>query len=399
MDPKDIRQEWFDKDYYQVLSVPKNASEAEIKKAYRKLARESHPDANRGDASAEERFKEISAAYVVLGDPVKRKNYDQVRDMVASGYGRGGFGGAGRGPGGGVYTSGPGGQRVRVEGFPEGFDAGDLGDLGDLFGGLFGGSGGPTRRGRRREPSRGADLQTEVTLSFEEAMAGTTVPIQIRGPAPCPVCGGSGAEPGTSPIVCPECGGTGSIAVNQGMFSVARTCPRCSGSGRVIEHPCHECHGTGTVQQTRRFSVRIPAGVRDGARIKVSGRGEGGEPGALPGDLYVVVHVRPHDRFGRQGSDLTLEVPVTYPELALGSHVKVPTLNGAVTLKVPPGTQSGKTFRLRGKGAPRPKGGHGDLLATVKVDVPKKLSREQRELLEQLKDTSESPRDDAGAKG
>jgi molecular chaperone DnaJ len=397
VDPKDIRQEWFDKDYYQVLGVPKNATEAEIKKAYRKLAQKHHPDANRSDPAAEERFKEISAAYDVLGDPEKRTNYDQVREMVASGFGRGGFGGprgGAGGPGGYTYTTGPGGQRVRVEGFPEGFD---VGDLGDLFGGLFGGAGGG-RRGRRREPARGADLQTEVTLSFDEAMQGTTVPIQIKGPAPCPVCGGSGAEPGTSPTVCPECGGTGAVAVNQGMFSVSRTCPRCSGSGRLIEHPCHGCHGSGTVRRTRRFSVKIPAGVRDGQRIKVGGRGEGGEPGATAGDLYVVVHVRPHPVFGRKGSDLTVDLPVTYPELALGAQVEVPTLNGPVTLKVPAGTASGKTFRVRGKGAPKPRGGQGDLLVTVNVDVPKRLTREQKELLERLGEAQASPRTDLGAK-
>jgi len=390
VDSKDIRQEWFDKDYYQVLGVPKNASESEIKKAYRRLARENHPDANRGEASAEERFKEVSAAYDVLGDPEKRKNYDQVRDMVASGFGRGGFGGR-RGTG--SYTTGSGGRRVRVEGFPEGFEVGDLGDLGDLFGGLFGGGG---RRGRHRQPARGADLQTEVTLSFEEAMEGTTVPIQIKGPAPCPVCGGSGAEPGTSPTVCPECGGSGTIAVNQGMFSVSRTCPTCSGAGTVIEHPCIRCHGSGTVRRMRRFSVRIPAGVRGGARIKVGGRCTGGEPGAPAGDLYVVVHIRPHRVFGRKGADLTVEVPVTYSELALGAQVDVPTLNGPVTLKVPAGTESGKTFRVRGKGAPKPKGGQGDLLVTVKVDVPKKLSPEQKELLEQLRGTESSPRSSIG---
>ena len=312
MDPKDIRQEWFDKDYYQVLGVPKNATEAEIKKAYRKLAQKHHPDANRGDPSAEERFKEISAAYDVLGDPGEaqelrsgaRHGRLRLRPRGLRRRARG----SRRRTGGYASTTGPGGQRVRVEGFPEGFE---VGDIGDLFGGLFGGAGG--RRGRRREPARGADLQTEVTLSFDEAMQGTTVPIQIKGPAPCPVCGGTGAEPGTSPTVCPECGGTGAVAVNQGMFSVSRTCPRCSGSGQVIEHPCHECHGTGTVRRTRRFSVKIPAGVRDGQRIKVGGRGEGGEPGAPAGDLYVVVHVRPHPVFGRKGSDLTLELPVTYP--------------------------------------------------------------------------------------
>src|SRR5438874_9433261 len=276
----DIRREWFEKDYYQVLGVPKNASQAEIKKAYRKLAQRYHPDANPGNKEAEERFKEISAANDVLADTEKRKQYDQVREMAASGGG-GGF------PGGGTWTTGPGGQRVRVEGFPFGAEGGfEVGDLGDLFGGLFGGRG--RGQSRRRQATRGADLETEVRLSFDEAMAGTTVPLRIQGPAPCPVCGGSGAEPGTQPIMCPQCGGTGEVAQDQGPFSMSRPCPRCHGRGAIIEHPCHECHGSGTVQRTRQFSVRIPPGVKDGARIKVSGRGEASGGRGPSGDLYVV---------------------------------------------------------------------------------------------------------------
>src|SRR5438132_9213614 len=250
----EVRREWFEKDYYQVLGVPKNASQADIKKAYRKLAQKFHPDANPGDKRAEERFKEISAAYDVIGDSEKRKQYDQVREMAASGFGP--FGpsaqaGAGR----------PGGGRVRVEGFPygEGFAAEDLGDLGDLFGGLFGGRGSRAREARQaRQVRRGADLETEARITFEQAMSGTTVPLRIRGPAPCPVCGGSGAEPGTAPDICPQCGGTGTVAENQGFFSFSRPCPRCGGSGRIVEHPCKNCGGQGTVQTTREFSVRIP---------------------------------------------------------------------------------------------------------------------------------------------
>jgi molecular chaperone DnaJ len=256
----DVRREWLEKDYYQVLGVPKNASQADIKKAYRKLAQENHPDANAGNKDAEERFKEISSAYDVIGDAEKRKQYDQVRDMVGSGFGAGGVG-----PGGF-----PGGDRVRVEGFPFGADVGDIGDLGDLFSVFTGGS----RGARRQQRARGADLETEVRISFEEAMAGTTVPVRIRGAAPCQTCGGSGAEPGTSPITCPQCGGTGQVAMNQGMFQMAQTCPQCLGSGRIIEHPCHTCHGTGHVQATRKFQVKIPAGVKDGARIRLPGRGE-----------------------------------------------------------------------------------------------------------------------------
>jgi molecular chaperone DnaJ len=380
----DVKREWFERDYYQSLGVPKNASAAEIKKAYRKLAQKHHPDANAGNKEAEERFKEVSAAYDVLGDPEKRKQYDQVRDMAASGFGAGGFpGGAGGWPGGG---------QVRFE---DVFGGGvsDVGDLGDLFGGLFGAA-----RGRARGPQRGADLETEVRISFDDAMKGVTVPLRIQGPALCPTCGGSGAEPGTSPEVCPQCGGTGAVAQNQGPFSFSRPCPRCGGAGRIIEHPCHTCKGSGTVRRAREFSVRIPAGVRDGARIKVSGRGESGGAGSGAGDLYVVVRVAKHPVFGRRDADLTLDLPVTFPEAALGANVQVPTLNGPVTLKIPAGTPAGKTFRIRGKGAPKPrKGGAGDLLVTVRVDVPQKLSKQEREILKQLLDTQrESPRRNLG---
>jgi molecular chaperone DnaJ len=378
----DVRREWFEKDYYKVLGVPKNATPAEIKKAYRKLAQKHHPDANAGNKDAEDRFKEISAAHDVLGDADKRKQYDQVREMAASGFGGGGgFGGAG-----------PGGRRVRVEGFPF-EDLGDVGGIGDLFS-VFTGRG----RGRGQAEAKGADLETEVRVSFDEAMAGTTVPLRIQGPALCPTCGGSGAEPGTSPKVCPVCGGSGSVAVNEGFFSIARPCPECRGSGRVVEHPCHECGGSGSVRRTREFSGRIPPGVRDGARIRLSGRGEAGPPGSRAGELFVTVRVSPHRLFGRKDSDLTLELPISYSEAALGTNVRVPTLNGEVTLKIPAGTQSGKTFRIRGKGTPRPrKGGAGDLLVTVKVDVPQKLSKEEKELLTKLQQVQkESPRQGLG---
>jgi molecular chaperone DnaJ len=376
----DVRREWFEKDYYQTLGVPKNASVAEIKKKYRKLAQQYHPDANPGNQEAEERFKEISAAYEVLSDEERRKQYDEVREMAASGFGGGGFGGSG--PGGG-------GRRVRFEGFPGGGFEG-FGDIDDLLGGMFGGG----RSSRASRQARGADLQTEVRIGFDEAMRGTTVPLRIEGPAQCPTCHGSGAKPGTSPKTCPVCGGSGTVAASQGVFSIARPCPECHGRGQVIEDPCPTCHGSGTVRRTREFSVRIPPGVKDGVRIKVAGRGEPGPLGSPPGDLYVIVRVEPHPLFGRRDSDLTLEVPVTFAEAALGAEVPVPTLNGTVKLKIPAGTPSGKTFRIRGKGAPKPKGkGHGDLLATVKVDVPGKLSKEERELLSKLREIQrESPR-------
>ncbi|HEX3299960.1 MAG TPA: molecular chaperone DnaJ [Actinomycetota bacterium] len=372
----EIRREWFEKDYYAVLGVPKNATQAEIKKAYRKLAQQHHPDANAGDPKAEERFKEISSAYDVIGDEDKRKSYDRAREMGAAGFGGGGFPNGGAGGGFGGY---PGGVR---------FDATDV-NLEDLLGGMFGGGGSR----RRPRPSRGADLETDVTLSFDDAMAGVTLPVTLTGPAPCRTCHGTGTAPGTQPIVCPTCSGSGQIAVNQGLFSMAQTCPQCRGTGRLIETPCPTCEGSGATRRKRTIQVKIPSGVKDGARIKLAGKGESGSAGGQPGDLFVRVHVRGSDLFGRKGNDLTIDVPVTFPEAALGAHVEVPTLQGPVTLKVPAGTPSGKTFRVRGKGAPKRGGGHGDLLATVVVDVPRKLSREQKKLVEQLGEaTDTSPR-------
>jgi molecular chaperone DnaJ len=385
----DIRREWFDKDYYQVLGVPKNASPTEIKKAYRKLAQKYHPDRNRGDKEAEERFKEISAANDVVGDEDKRKQYDQVREMAGSGYGGFGAPGAGGWPGGG--------QRVRVEDFPFGGQGFSDVDLGDLLGMVTGRGRG---RGRTRPTARGADLEAEVTIPFDQAMTGTTVPLRITGPASCPVCGGSGAQPGTAPEVCPQCQGTGTVAENQGFFSLSRTCPRCAGTGQIIEHPCQRCGGSGTVSATRQLTVRIPSGVKDGQRIRLTGRGEAGSAGGRPGDLFVQVHVDPHRFFGRKDSDLTLELPVTFVEAALGAEVKVPTLNGAVTLKIPAGTANGRTFRIRGKGAPKSKGGAGDLLVTVQVEVPSKVSKDERELLTRLRDLQGgSPRRHLGTEG
>jgi molecular chaperone DnaJ len=377
---EEIRREWFEKDYYEVLGVPKNASAAEIKKAYRKLAQKHHPDANAGDAKAEERFKEVSAAYDVLGDEEKRAAYDRVREMGAGGFGAGFPGASGTGSG------GPGGFR---------YETVDVGDLSDLFGGMFGGSRGRARRPQARQ-RRGSDLETEVRLSFDDAMAGVTIPVTLDGPAVCTTCHGSGAAPGTQPVICATCGGSGQVAVNQGFFQMEQTCPTCSGTGRTIETPCPTCHGSGAVRRSRTVKVKVPAGVKDGARIRVAGRGEPGGPGGQPGDLFVRVRVGEHPVFGRKGDNLTVDLPVSYPEAALGANVKVPTLNGAVTLKVPAGTPSGKTFRVKGKGAPR-RGGHGDLLVTVNVDVPKKLSKREKELLGELRDAeTESPRAELG---
>jgi molecular chaperone DnaJ len=376
----EVRREWFEKDYYAVLGVPKNADRSEIRKAYRKLAQQHHPDARGGDPAAEERFKEISAAYDVLGDDEKRAAYDRVREMGPSGFGpgMGGAGGAGW-PGGANWPGGVRYEQVNVD------------DLGDLFGGLFGGAGG--RAGRRRGgPRRGADLETQVTIPFDESMTGTTVRVRIDGGAVCSRCKGSGAEPGTTPSTCPTCGGRGEIAENQGFFSMSRPCPTCGGSGRIVETPCTRCGGSGAERRTRTLNVKIPAGVKDGARIRLAGKGEPGGAGAPPGDLFVKVQVTRDPVFGRKGDDLTLELPITYPEAALGAQVEVPTLNGPVKLKIPAGTPSGKTFRVKGRGAPR-KGGHGDLLAKVRVDVPEKLSREEKDLLKQLREArDDSPR-------
>ena len=361
-------REWLEKDYYAVLGVPRNASQAEIKKAYRRLAQQNHPDSAKGDRAKEERFKEVSAAYDVLGDADKRKEYDRIRELGASGFG------------------GPGGGRIRFEDLG-GFDIGGFRDLfGDVFG--DGGFGNGASRG-----SRGSDLVAEVEVSFEDAIAGTTVPLKVTANAQCATCGGSGAKPGTQPRTCPECGGSGAVNVDQGFFSMARTCNRCSGTGRIVEHPCETCRGSGATPTSRTLRVKIPPGVEDGARIRLAGRGEAAPGGGRPGDLFVDVRVRAHELFGRRGADLTLALPLTYPEAALGAEVRVPTLDGAVTLKVPAGTRSGRTFRVRGKGAPKRSGGNGDLLVTVQVEVPARVSKEERRLLEQLQEVSgESPR-------
>jgi len=371
---------WFEKDFYKVLGVPETATADEIKRAFRKLARQYHPDKNPGDKAAEEKMKEISEASDVLSDPKKRAEYDEVRRAVKAG-GPGGFGGGFGGPG------GPFGGNVRVEGI-------NVEDLGDLFGGLFGARGG----GRApRGPARGDDLETEVRVTFEDAIDGATVPIKLTRDAPCATCGGSGAEPGSTIETCPQCGGSGTVGDNQGFFSFVRACPRCGGSGRLVANPCHTCRGSGVQRRREEIKVRIPAGVRDGARIRVRGRGAAAGPGGQPGDLYVVVRVEPHPLFKRTNDDLTLTVPITYPEAALGAQVKVPTLEEPVTLKIPAGTQNGKTFRVRGRGAPKRKGGRGDLLATVNVVVPEKLSKKEKEMLEQFAEAHRaSPRENLG---
>jgi molecular chaperone DnaJ len=356
---------------YEILGVAKGASQDELKKAYRKLARQYHPDKNPGDREAEERFKELQAAYDVLSDPEKRKAYDS--------YGS---------PDGRVRF-GPGGDGVT-------FDFGDLGDLSDLLGGLFGGRMGGARPQQRGQ--RGSDVEVEVSLSFEDSLKGveTTLPVSLE--SACHVCHGSGAKPGTSPKVCPQCGGRGVVAESQGLFALSHPCPRCRGNGTVIDEPCSNCKGSGRERRQRRFKVKIPAGVKDGTRIKLRGKGEAGYGGGPAGDLYVVTRVEPSKLFSRRGqADLEIGVPVTFSEAALGATVEVPTPDGPVSLKVPSGTQDGKLLRIRGRGAAKLKGsGRGDLIARVHVTVPTKLSKAEKEAIQKLKDvTRDDPREKA----
>jgi molecular chaperone DnaJ len=344
-------RDYVEKDYYAALGVPRDASAADIKKAYRKLAAELHPDRNPG---GEERFKEVSEAYDVLSDSGKRKEYDEARELFA---------------GGGRFAGGA----------PGGFDINDLfgnrgGGFSDLFGGVFGNG----QRGRRQQSRRGADLETSTTLPFLDALNGTTVSLRLASEGACDTCHGSGAAPGTSPRTCPVCNGQGLVNRNQGAFAFAEPCTNCRGTGQVIESPCPTCHGSGAVTKDRTITVRIPAGVADGQRIRLAGKGSPGQP---PGDLFVRVSVQPHPVFARKGNNLTVTVPISFTEAALGGAISVPTVDGSVTLRVPPGTPSGKTFRVKGKGVPSKKG-PGDLLAKVEVKVPTQLSEEQRQALE-----------------
>jgi molecular chaperone DnaJ len=370
-------------DFYTTLGVAKNASQDEIKKAFRKLARQYHPDKNPGDKAAEDKFKEVNQAYETLSDPAKRKQYDELSRLGAFGAGPGGFRPGAGGPFQGfdprMYRQGQGGAQF------------DMGDLGDILSGLFGGAAGG--RGRRRGAERGADLQVDVTVSFEDSLNGVEARVPVEKQVVCDTCHGSGAAPGTTPKVCPECEGRGAIARNQGLFALSQPCPRCQGQGTIIEQPCPACRGTGVQERARRLNVKIPAGVRDGTRIRIKGKGEAGQRGGPSGDLYVIVHVEPDEVFDRRGDDLEIEVPVSVAEAALGVSVKVPTPGGGrVSLKVPAGTQGGRTFRIRGKGAPRIKGGRGDLRVRVRVDVPRKLDRDQKKLFEQLGQLLPDPR-------
>ena len=355
------QREWFEKDYYRVLGVAETATAKEITKAYRKLARDSHPDTHPGDAAAEDRFKEVSAAYDVLGDETKRKEYDEVRRLgPVGGFGPGGPGG---GPGGTTFNVGADG-------------------LGDLLGQMFG-------RGRRGGgasaaggPQRGADVEATLTLDFADAVRGLTTTLYLTTDAQCGTCNGSGAKPGTSPKVCSRCGGRGVVDDNQGFFSFSSPCQACAGRGVTIESPCLTCRGAGVEKRQREVQARIPAGVADGQKIRLKGRGAPGRNGGPAGDLIVECHVVAHARFGRDGDNLTVRVPVSFDQAALGGEIEVPTLDGSpVTLRIKAGTQPGSRHRVRGKGVVTPKH-EGDLIVTVDVQVPTHLTAEQRSAVE-----------------
>jgi molecular chaperone DnaJ len=345
------------RDYYEVLGVPRNTSEAELKKAYRRLAMKYHPDRNPGDTDAENHFKEAKEAYEVLSDPQKRSVYDQ--------FGHAGIeGAAGRG-------AGPGGAN-----FSDIFS--------DVFGDIFGAGG--ARRGAQM--FRGADLRYNLGLSLEDAVRGTEVKIEIPGLEECEKCSGTGVRDGGQPETCPTCKGHGDVRVQQGFFSIQQTCPRCHGSGAIVTDPCGNCHGRGRIEVRRTLSVKVPPGVDTGDRIRLSGEGEPGENGGPPGDLYVQIMVKPHSIFVREGADLRCEVPISIVVAALGGEMEVPTLDGKVTVQIPAGTQTGKVFRVRGKGVTPVRGGPpGDLLCKVAVETPVNLTREQRDLLTQFGET------------
>lgn len=359
--------DWASKDFYEVLGVPKTATADEIKKAYRKLARANHPDSRPGDSGAEERFKSISEAHAVLSDPHKRKEYDEQRTLFGSGR----------------FRAPRPGQQGSYD-FSDLFGGGGGNSpLSDLFGGMFGGGGRP----RSAQPRRGQDVETETSLSFDQALNGLTVSLQLSSESACRACSGTGARAGTLPRVCPTCEGSGMQTSSQGgVFSMTEPCRECLGRGLVVDDPCPVCHGSGRGVSTRTIQARIPAGVRDGQRIRLRGKGAPGEHGGPAGDLYVTVHVAPHPVFGRSGDNLTLTVPVRFDEAALGAEIAVPTLGGAaVKLKIPAGTPNGRTFRVKGRGAPRRDGTKGDLLVTVEVETPKTLDEASRAAIEALR--------------
>jgi molecular chaperone DnaJ len=379
-------KDFLEKDYYKALGVTKGASAEEIKKSYRKLARKYHPDANKGDSASEERFKEISEAYNVLSDTKRRAEYDEARSLFGAGRAR--------------TPGGAGGQYGT-------FDLGDIfgstgsgGRLGDLLGGMFGGGGGRTTTQAR--PRRGTDVETEASLTFSDAIEGSTVTLRLTDEGPCKVCRGTGAKAGTVPKVCPTCEGTGQSSRDLGSFAFSEPCATCRGRGLVVDDPCATCGGSGRAMSARSIQARIPAGVADGQRIKLKGKGAPGERGGPPGDLYVRVHVSGHPVFGRSGHNLTITVPVTFTEATLGAEIKVPSHRGMpVNLRIPPGTPNGRTFRVRGKGVRRSDGTQGDLLVKVDVQVPTELTDDARNALEKFRDatTGADPRDELLRKG
>lgn len=380
-------KDWIDKDFYKVLGVKKDASADEIKKAYRTLARRHHPDKNPDNAAAEAKFKEVSEAYDVLSDPKTRKDYDEARAL---------FGAGGRGPGGGFrYPGGPGGgpggvnvniddlldQLRRSQGAEgtSGTGGGFGGMFGDVLGGLFNRG---ANRTAARPPRRGADVESEATISFSDALDGVTVSLRLTTEEPCASCSGTGAAAGTSPRLCTTCNGTGQILRSGGGFALPEPCRDCLGRGMVVDNPCLACGGSGRAQASRPVSARIPAGVSDGARIRLKGKGAPGEFGGPPGDLFIVVHVSPDQVFGRSADNVTVTVPVTFAEAVLGADVPIPLPRGGqVTLKIPAGTANGRTFRVRGRGAGRRDGTVGDLLVTIEVHVPRHLSDQARAAL------------------
>jgi len=367
-------------DFYKTLGVDKTASADEVKKAFRKLASQHHPDKNPGDKAAEEKFKEISTAYETLSDPGKRKQYDELSRLGA--FGTGGF------------RPGQGGRGFDPSMFQQHAGGAEGADISDLFSSLFGGGMGGGPRGGRPAAQHGADLEVAVTISFDDSLHGASVRVPVDKADTCATCRGTGAKPGTAPTVCSECQGRGVIAQNQGFFAMSQPCRRCGGSGSVIKDPCKTCRGSGRVNQTRHYTVKIPAGVKDGTRIRLKGRGEAGMRGGPVGDLYVVTQVAASDLFQRRGDDVLLDVPVTFAEAALGANVKIPTPGGGrVSLKVPAGSQDGRTLCVRGKGIPHLKGGgSGSLHARLRIVVPAKLNKEQRKFIEGFAKTQPDPR-------
>jgi len=381
------------KNYYEVLGVPEDADPAAIKKTYRQLARRYHPDKNPGDKQAEERFKEISAAYQVLSDPDKRKQYDQMRRMASAGAGPGGFGGFGPGGfgAGGYGAGGPGGtwQTIEVEDLESMFGGGGAGGLGDLFASIFGGRG-RARPGAGPEPRRGADRRLEVAISFEVAARGGEIAVTVPLEEECSRCHGSGGEPGSTVQTCPQCGGSGAVTLQRGGFAVQRPCPRCYGRGHLVEKPCTKCGGDGSVTERRRVKIRVPAGIEDGGRIRLRGKGEAGAAGGPPGDLILTARIKPHRFFRRDGRNIHVTVPLTITQAILGSKIRVRTVHGTkVQLTIPPGTQSGTRFRLRGQGI-RHGDETGDQFVEVTVKVPENLTDEERELVEKLAQSEEA---------